>query len=115
MFDLSTRERSIILFLAAVLLIGLAIMAYQKSNSVVDVKIKAFDHGDTAVMSDKININEAGIETLTRLQHIGPSLAKRIVEYRNEVGRFTSIEDIKKVKGIGDKLFDRIKDDISIE
>ena len=115
MFDLSTKERYIILFLAAALLIGLAIMAYQKYSSVIDIKIAAFDNGNIASEPDKININEAGIETLTRLPHIGPALAKRIVEYRNEVGHFTSIEDIKKVKGIRDKLFDRIKDNISIE
>lgn len=115
MFNLEKRERFIILFLAASLLIGLAVMAYQKYNSVVDVKIRSFDPGNATALPAKININDAGIETLTRLRHIGPALAKRIVEYRNEKGHFASIEDIKKVKGIGNKLFDDIKDDISIE
>lgn len=115
MFNLEKQERVVILFLAAALLIGLAITAYQKYNSTVDIKIRSFDCDNVSAKPDRININDADIEKLSRLQHIGPALAKRIVEYRNEKGHFTSIEDIKKVKGIGDKLFGRIKDDISIE
>lgn len=41
-------------------------------------------------------------------------LAKAILEYRKEAN-FTSIDDLKKVKGIGDKLFEKIKNDITIE
>ncbi|MEO0185048.1 MAG: helix-hairpin-helix domain-containing protein [candidate division WOR-3 bacterium] len=57
----------------------------------------------------QISINEATVEELEMLPGIGPSLAQRIVEYRCQNGGFESTEDIKKVKGIGDKLFERIK------
>lgn len=56
-----------------------------------------------------ININTANIEELMALNGIGEELAGRIVSYREEFGLFKSIEDIKNVKGIGEKLFDKIK------
>jgi competence protein ComEA len=46
---------------------------------------------------------------------VGRSLAMRIVEYRNKNGPFASVEDIKKVSGIKDSLFNKIKDKITIE
>jgi len=56
-----------------------------------------------------INLNTATVEDLMTLNGIGGELAKRIVSYRGEFGPFKSIDDIKNVKGIGDKLFDKIK------
>ncbi|KAA6224639.1 MULTISPECIES: ComEA family DNA-binding protein [unclassified Campylobacter] len=61
-----------------------------------------------------ININTATIDELKSLNGVGDAKANAIIEYRNEQN-FTSIEDIKKVKGIGDKIYDSIKDSISVE
>lgn len=61
-----------------------------------------------------ININEAGIEELTTLEGIGESKAKAIIEYREKNGKFESTEDIKKVSGIGEKAFEKIKDSITV-
>lgn len=58
-----------------------------------------------------ISINTASLEQLQTLPGIGPSLASRIIEYRQERS-FQSIEEIKNVKGIGDKLFEKIKEKI---
>lgn len=62
----------------------------------------------------KININTATVEELTMLSGIGDAYAQRIVEYREVNGPFTSIEQIKEVKGIGEKTFEKIKDQITI-
>jgi competence protein ComEA len=62
----------------------------------------------------KININEADADTLALLPHIGPSLAQRIIAYRQAHGPFKRIEDIGDVKGIGDAIFAAIKDSITI-
>jgi len=62
----------------------------------------------------KININTAAIGDLDNLPGIGPVIAQRIVEYRQEKGNFKKIEDIKNVKGIGEKIFENIKDLIVI-
>ena len=44
----------------------------------------------------------------------GPATAQKIIDYRKENGRFSSIEDIKNVSGIGDKSFEKIKDRIKV-
>ncbi|MCL5410297.1 MAG: helix-hairpin-helix domain-containing protein [Patescibacteria group bacterium] len=65
-------------------------------------------------VSGKININTASETELDSLSGIGPTYAKRIVEYRNVNGGFKSIDEIKNVKGIGDKTFLKFKDNITI-
>ncbi|MFP4049484.1 MAG: ComEA family DNA-binding protein [Desulfovermiculus sp.] len=61
-----------------------------------------------------ININSASQETLQELDGIGPALADRIVAYRDK-NPFESKEEIIEVKGIGEKTFEDIQDDICIE
>ena len=62
----------------------------------------------------RVDINVASADELARLPGIGPSKAKAIVEYRSEEP-FRKAEDLRKVKGIGDKLFERVKDQIMVE
>lgn len=64
--------------------------------------------------SSKININTATQAELESLPGIGPSTATKIINYRKENGRFNSIEDIKKVSGIGDSKYSQIKDFVTI-
>lgn len=63
----------------------------------------------TGILSGPVNINTAGIHDLDRLPGIGPALAKRIVEYRKTNGRFATVADIQRVKGIGKKKYEKIK------
>ncbi|MEO4052213.1 helix-hairpin-helix domain-containing protein [Solibacillus sp. CAU 1738] len=60
--------------------------------------------------SGKININKADETELQTLPGVGPAKAQAIVAYRSEVGKFQSIDDLKKVSGIGEKSFERLKD-----
>lgn len=64
--------------------------------------------------SGLISINSAGVEELDKLSGIGPALARRIIDYRVENGGFKDINELKLVSGIGDKLFDKIKDEIAL-
>lgn len=61
-----------------------------------------------------ININTASIEELTTLTGIGDVKAEAIIKYRNEVGKFKTKEEILNVDGIGESLFEKIKDDITV-
>ena len=65
-------------------------------------------------MEKKININTATEQELESLKGIGPATAKNIIRYREEYGGFSSIEEIKNVKRIGDKIFEKIKADICV-
>ncbi|MGI6068834.1 MAG: helix-hairpin-helix domain-containing protein [Blautia sp.] len=67
-----------------------------------------------AEVQGKIDLNTAGEEELTKLNGIGPSKAAAIVAYREEHGRFASIEEITEVEGIGDGTFAKIKEDIVV-
>ena len=62
----------------------------------------------------KISINRAGAKELMSLTGIGEARAEAIIAYRNKNGPFVRIEDIMKVEGIKDAMFNKIKDDISI-
>ena len=62
----------------------------------------------------KININTADETTLQTLDGIGETKAKAIIEYRNKNGNFKTIEDIKNVSGIGDSVYEKIKDNITV-
>ena len=67
-----------------------------------------------AKTSSKVNINTANEEELDTLPGIGEATARKIIEYRNENGKFSSIEDIKNVKGIGESKFEEIRDLICV-
>lgn len=61
-----------------------------------------------------ININTASIDELTKLSGIGEAKAKLIIEYREQNGKFKEIKELTNVKGIGDSLIEKIKDNITI-
>lgn len=61
-----------------------------------------------------ININMADVAELDKLSGIGPAIAARIIDYREKNGGFKNIGEIKLVSGIGDKLFEKIKNEIGI-
>ena len=66
------------------------------------------------IASEKININTASKEILMTLSKIGESKAISIIEYREKNGLFKTIEDLKNVSGIGDSIFEAIKDYITV-
>lgn len=65
--------------------------------------------------NEKININTAGEDELMKITGIGESTAKKIIEYRNQNGRFKTIEDIKKIPGIGDSKYNNMKEEIRVK
>lgn len=68
-----------------------------------------FSKNNSKSVNDVVNINTATQTELETLPGIGTSTALKIVNYRNENGKFESIEDIKNVSGIGEAKFNNIK------
>ena len=64
--------------------------------------------------AEKININTASVEELDKLPGIGPTIAKAIIDYRTKYGPFKTIDGIKDVPRIGDALFEKMKDMITV-
>lgn len=79
------------------------------ANSISD---KNTDKKDTISVNTKISINSASKEELMTLTGIGEAKADAIINYRKENGLFKEVEDIKNVSGIGDAVYEKIKDNI---
>lgn len=126
MLNKNYSTEKILLIVALILFAGIIFFnAFYKSDasipSVIYInendKISSENLDDNGQISNlnKININTATVEELSEnLSGVGESIAKRIVEYREHNGEFTNIEDIKNVSGIGDKMFESIKDLICV-
>ncbi|WP_411699176.1 ComEA family DNA-binding protein [Conyzicola sp.] len=67
-----------------------------------------------AVVPGKVNINTADVAALETLPRVGPAMAERIIAWRDENGRFSAVEDLMSVAGIGEKTFDALKDLVTL-
>lgn len=70
--------------------------------------------GNGVNSNGKVNINTATADELKKLSGIGEVKAKNILDYRQKSGNFNSIEDIKNVTGITDKIFEKIKEQLEV-
>ncbi|HSX41896.1 MAG TPA: ComEA family DNA-binding protein [Candidatus Saccharimonadales bacterium] len=68
----------------------------------------------TAASSGIVNINTADLTALETLNGIGPSKAQAIIDYRNQNGPFTRVDDLDNVKGIGPATIDKIRSQITV-
>lgn len=95
------------------------ILGNQNNNNVNTVG-KHINNGNNSnnnvsiTKNNKININTANVSELKQITGIGESTANKIIDYRQNVGKFKKIEDIKEVKGIGDSKFESLKNKITI-
>ena len=67
-----------------------------------------------AARSGAVDLNSASEEQLQEVPGIGPSLAKKIVDFRKENGPFKSVDDLLKVRGIGEKSLERLRPHLTV-
>ncbi|MBU1356572.1 MAG: helix-hairpin-helix domain-containing protein [Candidatus Edwardsbacteria bacterium] len=67
------------------------------------------------IPAEKIDLNRAGPRDLEKLPAIGPAMAKKIIDFRKESGDFRKVEDLMKVKGIGHKKFNRLREHVFVD
>ncbi len=133
-FSFTPQESKTIIFLIAVLLIGSSVTIYKKyhpdfapelliENNFPEQK-KIFEPVKSSAISDnidlkipgrKVNLNTATLKELESLPGIGPELGKRILEFRENKGNFSTIDEIVNVKGIGPKTLEKFKNLITVE
>jgi comEA protein len=133
-FSFTPQEVKAIIFLVVILLIGSGVTLYKKyhpdfapelllkENRQIEKKIVqppkiSVNPGnpDSGISNKKINLNTATLKELDTLPGIGKELGKRILAYRETNGNFSSIEELMKVRGIGEKTFEKLKNLITIE
>ena len=105
-------EKKALIFLLACLFLGTAILYYKVT---FPKEAENIEFKEAIRNFSNININNASETELIKLKNIGPVVARRIISYRTIHGPFTKKEDIKNVKGIGEKKYVSIKDHINIE
>lgn len=89
------------------------ILSYAETRALTTVQQTAGEEGAKEHTS-LINLNTATGEQLTSLPGIGEAKAAAILEYRSRVGQFAGIEEIMNVSGIGEAMFEKIKDKITV-
>ena len=131
----SQKKKNIILFLSIFFVVGIIVGTIRngtfysspKSTNQEESQFKTLAH---SVYNDNleseigesipshhglININDATKDELITLPKIGPIAAERIIRYREDYGKFSSVNDLNNVKGIGEKTMERISSLITIE
>lgn len=94
--------------------VNLAMELFDGQELIIKAKDEETKKSEPESASGKVNLNEADMIALCQLEGIGEETAGAIIEYRAEKGSFKSIEELKKVKGIGQSKFNAIKDKITV-
>ncbi|MEO0101355.1 MAG: helix-hairpin-helix domain-containing protein [candidate division WOR-3 bacterium] len=124
---MNEKEKALLIFL--ILTLGSAVVLnlskrWRMSKEVLKIlpleeEVLAKENRDTQEFiterEEKVDINKAPLKELVSLPGIGPVLAERIIEYRERHKGFKRKEEIMKVKGIGRKKYERIRDKIKVE
>ena len=112
-----TKTEKYLLLLTAIFLLCLALLYFTDHRSAgggdytvtPQYTAQEPEAPDPPAVPSKVNINTADAAQLEALDGIGPTLAQRIVAYREEHGPFASIEELDNVKGIGMSLIENIR------
>ncbi|MGB2868373.1 MAG: helix-hairpin-helix domain-containing protein [Bacteroidota bacterium] len=127
---LTNTERKVILFLTGTMLAGLGLRLYREtfpdgpqfdyrsSDSTFAVLSAAPEDSSAEEQngsSGRVNLNTATKGQLMQLPGIGETTAERILIYRDEQGRFTSVDELTKVKGISRKKLERLRPYLTLE
>lgn len=78
------------------------------------IELELTEHPAGGAADGSVNINAATAEQLEMLPRIGPALAQRIVEWREQYGPFASVEQLLEVDGIGSKTFEGFRDRVTV-
>lgn len=88
------------------------LISEEAGHSIIVTNTKTQDNENQ--QNSKVNINTANKEKLETLPGIGETTAQKIIDYREQNGKFNKIEDLKNVSGIGEAKFNSLKDKITV-
>ncbi|MDD5565746.1 MAG: helix-hairpin-helix domain-containing protein [Candidatus Omnitrophica bacterium] len=103
------QERNAIVFAAALALLGAGLdCLYKKIPAARGIRL-------ASERQMKTNINEADMRALMDVPGIGNVTARRILEYRQRIGRIQDLEELRSLKGITPKRFERLQEQLAVE
>lgn len=115
---ITKKSKVTIILLGSILVIGILILVV---NNLMQTSQKGKELQEGTGITEgkneefkKVNINTADIETLVKLPGIGPVKAKAIIDYRESIGKFESLNEISKVKGIGKETVAKLESYLEI-
>jgi comEA protein len=133
-FAFTKNEQKVFFFLSVIMLAGVAVKAYKAyivppnaPNFDYSVSDSIFTEHSKSLMNDtlgtesgngivkKIELNSATKTELMSLPGIGEATAERIILHRDEKGKFKTINELKNIKGIGEKKFEKLKPHIEVQ
>ena len=117
---LNRHEQATATGLGVLGLVGLGILAWQAQRPSVTIQgaptfVETSSWDAALRRAHHVDVNTATVAELERLPQVGPTLARRIVEYRQAHGPFLRPEDLSLVRGIGPKTFEGLRDHITTQ
>lgn len=109
MFNFTNEERKVTLFLMGLAFCGLIL------NNLIKVNCRIEKAVYPSMQLAKLNLNKVSLAELIATRSISMQLAQRILEYRDKRQEFSSLEELKEVKGIGGQRYSKLKELFFIE
>jgi len=103
MFEFTKEEKKVALFLLLLFFSGIAL------SSLIKLRPQAKELVYPGVELAKLDLNKVSLEEMSRLKFIPKQLTRKISDYRDTHQRFTSLEELKEIKGIGPKRYEKLK------
>ena len=103
-------QLTLLLLLAAIALTGLGVREWRAGFPVAAERLDRFDREDPR----PLDLNHASVEQIARLPGVGPSLARRIVDERERVGRFDSPDRLRGILGLGPKKLAALREHVTV-
>ena len=105
MLPITKQERTVVISLAAILLVGVSLQGLLKLQPSLN---RFFQFAERREFGAKMDLNTATAEQLEQLPYIGKITAQRISDYRKAYGSFKTLEELKNVHGVGSSVYERI-------
>lgn len=105
MFNLTRQEKTVLLFIAGVMLVGSLLNMTAKHSPALR---RFFDFTEQR-QNPKIDVNKAGLEHLKKVPYVGEKIAKEIIKDREQKHGFKSLDELLSIKGIGPRRLELLK------